>query len=172
MAGPGPEPVDRVESDRAFMSFVEEINSQPDRVDFGQVIFSLNAGHTQYDTLGEIEHLFNQEISIDEEEVIKIPVNLHRVLLGPRVKHVWRIRRNRQEKRCLQMKASHICAPTVTVGRPRPFTGSLANTTDVSYCDRKDRCHRVGNDEKRTAMRATHTCNKLHEDRQTDRLLH
>ncbi len=64
---------DQKKSGRAFTSSVEVISSQPGKVELEQVM-SLGAGYTKEYTSAEIQHWPElDQISIKEEETIKIP---------------------------------------------------------------------------------------------------
>ena len=146
-AGSGP-----TESNRTFASSAEMISSQLLGVELKQVISSLGAGYTKEFVLAEFEAWLDQGLTKDgEEQSIKIPAHLQRVLMGPSVKAYMA---KAGEMPSADEDKTHLCADcgaTVTI------TGSLANTTDV-----KEKNVVIEMAEDGAAMNATHTCMKTY----------
>jgi hypothetical protein len=128
------------------------ISSQLLGVELKQVISSLGAGYTKEFVLAEFEAWLDQGLTKDgEEQSIKIPAHLQRVLMGPSVKAYMA---KAGEMPSADEDKTHLCADcgaTVTI------TGSLANTTDV-----KEKNVVIEMAEDGAAMNATHTCMKTY----------
>ena len=145
----------RGELDRASLPVERgrDINPQPYRVGFEQVMDSLGARYPLEDKLAESkasegEYLFGEE----ETTVASIPARLHGVLLGPRAKAY--VGREDGRNTSLDEDKSYLCADC---GASMTITGSLANTTNVV-----EKSVVVDMAESGKDMRSTHSCMKTY----------
>ena len=138
---------------RASLECGGDVNSQPNRVEFEQVMDSLGArypleGKLTESKASEGDHLFGEE----ETTVVTMPARLHEVLLGPRAKAY--VGREDGRGTSLAEDKSHLCADC---GASMTITGSLANTTDVI-----EKSVIVDMAESGKEMRSTHSCMKTY----------